>query len=96
MSTVLHWLYAMVVATFAVAAPVSESEQMTKLRQQNAELRARLRAVVDARQGTLFISKSDHRAMLKALHPDTEPDPERTRVLAKAFQIFNALPIRVA
>jgi hypothetical protein len=34
--------------------------------------------------------------MQKALHPDLEQDPARKKLLNKAAQLFNALPINEA
>jgi hypothetical protein len=73
-----------------VAGP---SEEVAKLRAQNRELKARLRAVSDAKQGTVFIAAADRREVLRCLHPDRARDPAEQRRLTKAFQIFNALPI---
>ena len=78
----------------AAGQPVAvPNEELAKLRAQNRDLQARLRAVADAKQGTVFISAADRREVLRCLHPDRGRDKAEQRRLTKAFQIFNALPI---
>jgi hypothetical protein len=74
-----------------VAGP---SEEVAKLRAQNRELQSRLRALADAKQGTVFMAAADRREILRCLHPDGARDEAEQRQLTKAFQIFSALPIR--
>jgi regulator of replication initiation timing len=73
-----------------VAGP---SEEVAKLRAQNRELKARLRAVAEAKEGTVIMAAEDRREVLRCLHPDLARDSAEQRRLTKAFQIFNALPI---
>jgi hypothetical protein len=75
-------------------APASASEGEVKLRAQIKELRMRLRRLADKERGEVYLLKSDRRIILRALHPDLEPDPARQKLLDRALQIFNALPIR--
>jgi hypothetical protein len=52
--------------------------------------------MAEAPQGTVFIAAGDRRKILRCLHPDSERDPARKKLLTEACAIFNGLPIRVA
>jgi hypothetical protein len=71
-------------------------QEVTKLHAQNKQLRARIRAVAEAPTGTVFMAAGDRRKILRCLHPDSERDPARKKLLTEACTIFNGLPIRVA
>jgi TolA-binding protein len=60
---------------------------------ENENLKALLHELTDAKNGTLFMAAGDRREILRCLHPDSARDPAEQRRFAKAFQIFNALPI---
>jgi hypothetical protein len=70
--------------------------EVTRLHAQIKQLRARLRPVAEAPKGTVFMAAADRRKILRCLHPDSENDPARKKLLTEACTIFNGLPIRVA
>lgn len=79
-------------STTGATKPVDE--QVARLRKQNAELRARLRATANAPRGTVFMARTDRRKILAALHPDHVADPALRKRAEEAFQIFTNLKIR--
>jgi hypothetical protein len=74
-------------------AKLERQLKAAKTRAQNEAAKAHI-AWEAAKAKGLVMSKADKRAIQKALHPDSEVDPARKKVLDKAAQIFNALPIR--